>query len=213
MNCCVIGLGTFGYSLAITLEKHGVKVLAIDSEIEAIKAIQEKVTHALCLHVYDEESLRAAGIDQVDIVAVAMGKNFEESILITALLKKNFSIPMIVCRSISAVHKEILELIGADHVILPEQEAGIKLADKLSAKYGNFTRITREYSIAHVRPSKKWIDKKIVDISLEERYHIHLLGKRMGEIIKKIDDDYEIQGEDIFVCAGKNEDLEKIINQ
>jgi trk system potassium uptake protein TrkA len=213
MNCCIIGLGTFGYNLAITLEKHGVKVLAIDSDIEAVKAIQDKVTHALCLHVYDEESLRSVGIDQVDIVAVAMGTNFEESILITALLKKNFSIPMVVCRSISAVHKEILELIGADHVVLPEQEAGIKLADKLSAKYGNFTRITKEYSIAHVRPHKRWIGKLISEIQLQEKYTIHLLGKRMGEIIKNVEDEYEIQGEDIFVCAGKNEDLEKIINQ
>lgn len=212
MNCCVIGLGTFGYSLAITLEKQGIQVLAIDSDMEAIKNIQDKVSHALCLHVYDEESLRAAGIGDVDTVTVAMGKHFEESILITALLKKHFNIPMIVCRSISAVHKEILELIGADLVILPEQEAGIKLADKLSAKYSNFIRITQEYSLTHIHAMKKWVGKTLEDIDLEGKYEIRLLGKRIRENIKPLSLQYEVHADDIFLCAGLNENLEKLID-
>jgi trk system potassium uptake protein TrkA len=212
MNCCVIGLGTFGFSLAITLEKQGIEVLAIDSDMEIVKDIQDKVSHALCLHVYDEESLRAAGIADMNTVAVAMGKNFEESILITALLKKNFNIPMIVCRSISAVHKEILELIGADLVILPEQEAGIKLADKLSTKYSNFIRITQEYSLTHLRASKKWIGKTLEELNLEEKYDIKLLGKRIREIIKPLASHYEIHADDVFLCAGSNENLEKLID-
>ena len=139
-----------------------------------------------------------------------MGKNFEEAVLIVALLKKSFQIPMVVCRAQSLIHKEILELIGVDYVILPEQEAGIKLADKLSLKYSNFNRITEDYSITFIRPKKKWVDKRIEEIDFEEKYDLICLGKKNGEIIKKISNEYKIQDDDILVFAGNNKNLEII---
>lgn len=211
MNCCVIGIGTFGYHLAITLAQHGIKVLAVDSDMAAIRTIQDKVDHALCVHLIDEESLRAVGIENAETVVVCMGDNFEESILITALLKQKFSIPMVVCRSTSITHKEILELVGADYVILPEQEAGIRLADKLSIHYGNFTRITQEYSLTYIRPDKKLIGREIKDIDFEKKYKVTLLGKRQGEHIVRLDANYIVHADDCLVVGGENQDLEKLV--
>ncbi len=211
MNCCVIGIGTFGYHLAVTLSQHGIHVLAVDSDMAAVRQIQDKVANALCVHVIDEDSLRAIGIENTEVVVVCMGDNFEESVLITVLLKQKFSIPMVVCRSTSMIHKEILQLVGADYVVLPEQEAGIRLADKLSIRYGNFTRITHEYSLSYLRPDKRWIGKSIKDIDFEKKYNVTLLGKRQGEYIVRLESAYVLHADDCLMIGGENSDLEKLI--
>jgi trk system potassium uptake protein TrkA len=211
MNCCVIGLGTFGYHLATALTHHGASVLAIDSDMDAIRSVQDKVAHVLCLRLVDEESLRTAGIENYDVVVVAMGERFEETLLISAIIKQKFKIPMLICRSTSLIHKEILQLIGADYVILPEQEAGMRLADKLSVRYGNFIRVTQDYSLVYIRPQKKWIGKSFEEIELEKKYQISLLGRRLGENVKPLDNDYLIQEHDLFLIAGSNEQLENLI--
>ena len=210
MNYCVIGIGTFGYNLAISLAQHGMSVLAVDRDMNAVKHIQDKVSHAVCTHVIDEESLRELGIEKAETVIVCMGDNFEESVLITAILKQKFNIPMVVCRSTSVIHKEILELIGADYVILPEQEAGIRLADKLSTRYGNFIRITQQVSLVHIRPEKKWISKTIGEIDFEKKYGISLIGKRQGEVIVPLTDDSVLHSDDYLIVLGNNVDLEKL---
>jgi trk system potassium uptake protein TrkA len=212
MDCCVIGIGTFGYNVCTTLMHHGVKVLAIDRSLEVIESIQEKVTHAICLKVFDEESLRVADVQSVDAVVIAMGDNFQDSVMIAALLKRKFEIPMVVCRAANSQHQEILELIGVNYVVLPEQEAGIRLADKLSIRYRNFTRITQNYSITYVKPTKKWIGKKIEDIGDLQDESITILGKKSGETIKKISPDYIIKNDDIIALAGENSVLSEYIS-
>lgn len=211
MDCCVIGIGTFGYNVATTLARHGVKVLAVDSDINAIEHIQDKVTSALCIKVVDEESLKEIGIEGIDVVVIAMGDNFEESILIAAILKRKFHIQMVVCRSINTQHKEILELIGADYVVLPEQEAGIRLADKLSIRYSNITRLTAHFSIVYMKTHKKWIGKNVNDISLLQNNDITILGKRQAEDIQTISSDYILEKDDILVLYGNNDNLDTII--
>lgn len=211
MDCCVIGIGTFGYNVCLTLMHHGVKVLAIDRNIEVVESIQDKVTNAICLKVYDEESLRIADVQSVDAVVIGMGDNFQDSIMIAALLKRKFDIPMVVCRATNIQHREILELIGVDYVVLPEQEAGIRLADKLSIRYRNFTRLTYEYSITYLKPYKKWINKKIKDIDDFNNDEITILGRKCGEMIQKITSDYVLKIDDILVLAGSNSSLSQYI--
>lgn len=210
MNCCVIGLGTFGYNVAITLINDGVSVLAIDSDIEIIQSIQDKVSQAICIKNINEESLRTVNIQDMDVVVIAIGNSFEDSVMISALLKRKFEIPMIICRSINNQHKDILELIGVNYIILPEQEAGIRLADKLSMKYKNFNRVTEEFSFVYIHPNKKWIGKKFKEISTLNS-EITILGKKIEETIQKIDNDYVLRFDDLILVAGSNQNLEDII--
>jgi len=134
MKFCVIGLGRFGYNVAITLAENGADVMAIDDRESTIAAIRDQVTHALCMRVVDEDSLRGAGAEGMDTVIVAMGESFAQSILITALLKKKLGAKQIIARGTNEIHKEILQLVGADSVILPEKEIGIRLANRLTKK-------------------------------------------------------------------------------
>src|SRR5579862_7229433 len=107
MKFCVIGLGRFGYQVATALAEHGMEVLAIDSNESIVDAIKDNVTQAICMRVRDETSLQSIGIEEMESVVVAMGDDFAESVLITALLKKRLKVPHVVARAIDEIHKEI----------------------------------------------------------------------------------------------------------
>lgn len=133
MKCCVIGLGNFGYSVASTLSDNGIEVLAIDLDMEIVTRIKDIVTHAICMRVTDETVLMSVGIEHIDTVIIGIGEDFAQAVLITALCKKRLNIPTVITRARTELHKDILLLIGADQVVMPEQEIGIRLARSISS--------------------------------------------------------------------------------
>jgi len=205
MSFCVIGIGRFGYHVATTLAEHKMEVLAIDSNESIVASLRDKVTQAVCMRVSDEESLR-----NIDTAIVAMGENFAQSILITAILKQKLRVPSVICRAISGVHKDILQLIGADHVILPEQEMGVRLADKLSLTYSTFIRITKNFSISHMQPPEKFVGKTLNEIKLHTDYNVMCVGKQVQEDIVGMESHEKIEEGMTLVLAGDNKDLERV---
>jgi trk system potassium uptake protein TrkA len=211
MKFCVIGLGRFGYQVATILADNGMEVLAIDSSDAIVASIRDHVTQAICMRVADESSLRSVGIEEMDTVIVAMGENFAQSILVTALLKKRLKIPQVITRAISDIHKEILQLIGADQVILPEKEVGIRLADTLSSPFSDFVRITQHFAIGQMNAIRRFIGKSIQELAFHQTYGVHCIGIRTGEAIASIAPDYTIQEGDKLIFAGSIKDLEKVL--
>jgi trk system potassium uptake protein TrkA len=133
MKFCVIGLGKFGYSVATALANHGLEVIAIDSDMAIVSSIKDKVTHAICMRVTDEASLKSIGIEHVNTVIISIGDDFAQAVLTTVLCKKKLGIQQVIARTTSELKKEILQLIGADQIIMPEQEIGVRLANSLSS--------------------------------------------------------------------------------
>ena len=133
MKFCVIGLGKFGYSVATTLANHGMEVIAIDSDMSIVTSIKDQVTHALCMRVTDEASLKSIGIEHVNTVIISIGDDFAQAVLTTVLCKQKLGIQHVITRTTTELKKEVLQLIGADQIIMPEQEIGIRLANALSA--------------------------------------------------------------------------------
>ncbi len=212
MKFCVIGLGRFGYQLATNLAEHGMDVLAVDSNESLVSSIKDQVTHAICMRVVDESSLRNIGADEMDTVIVAMGESFAQSILITALLKKHLAVPMVITRATNDLHKEILKLVGADRVVLPEKEIGIKLADNLSSPFTDLVRLSSDFAISMLQAPKSFEGKKLKDLRLFEDYKIQCIGlknKETNQIIL-ISPEYIVQKNDRMVLAGKTEQLEEI---
>lgn len=210
MKFCVIGLGRFGYEVATGLAENGMGVIAIDSNEAIIASIRDKVTQAVCMRVTDENSLRSIGIDEMDTVIVAMGENFAQSILITALLKKRLNIPKVIARAINVIHKDILKLVGADRTILPEKEIGIRLADNLSSPFMDLIRLTKDYSISQLIAPKKFVGKTIAELNLFANYNVHAIGIRQEEVVTSLDPQYVVAEGAKLIFSGKHEDLEKI---
>lgn len=210
MKFCVIGLGRFGYQVATVLSENGMEVLAIDSNESIVASIRDSVAHAIVMDVTDETSLRSVGVDEIDTVIVAMGENTSQSILITALLKKHLKTPYVITRAIDDINKEILSLVGADRVILPEKEIGIRLADSLSSPFVDVTRLAKNFSISNIVAPRDFIGKSIQELELFENYEVHCLGKKEEEKILSVGPDYIIKELDKLLFAGPNKNLEKI---
>ena len=126
----VIGLGRFGMSLATHLTEAGAEVVAIDADRRVIENIKDEVTVAVALDATDEHALRAQNLEKVDAAIVCMGESFEANQLATLLLK-NIGVKRIIAKANTTTQRHILQLIGADQVISPEEEMGAKLAKRL----------------------------------------------------------------------------------
>jgi len=210
MKFCVIGLGRFGYQVATVLSENGMEVLAIDSNESIVASIRDSVAHAIVMDVTDEASLRSIGVDEIDTVIVAMGEDTSESILITALLKKHLKTPYVITRAINDLNKEILLLVGADRVILPEKEIGIRLADSLSSPFVDVNRLAKNFSISNIVAPAAFIGKTIEELNLFATYEVHCIGKKEEEQITSIGPDYMIKELDKLLFAGPNKKLEKL---
>lgn len=210
MKVCVIGLGRFGYSVATTLAEKGMEVLAVDSNESIISEIRDSVTQAICMRVNSEESLASIGVEEMDIVIVAMGENFSQSILITALLKKRLHCERVITRCINSIHQEIVSLIGADETLIPEQEIGVRLAERLSSPFQQFFRITRHFSMSQIPAPASFIGSTLDNLNLYDSYAVRCIGIKEEDDFIPIDPHYVIKESDILLFAGKEKDLKKI---
>lgn len=207
MKFGVIGLGRFGFTVATTLAENGMEVLGVDSNEHIVSSIRDLITQAVSIQIEDETTLRSIGFEEMDTVIVALGENFAGSILITALLKKKLNIPVVITRAINAIHKDILLLIGADQVVLPEHEIGLVLADNLSLPFPVLARITKNFSISQLAVPASLVGKTIKKASLQQT----CIGLRIEDDIVRVEHDYSLQPNDVLVLAGSNEALKAII--
>ncbi|MBA2307589.1 TrkA family potassium uptake protein [Candidatus Dependentiae bacterium] len=207
MKVCVIGIGRFGYHLASTLADNGIEVLAVDSNEAIVASIRDKVSQSICMRVSDEESLRSIGAEDMDVIVVAMGENFAQSILVTALLKHRLHVKNVITRSISEIHREILQLIGADQIVLPEREEGRRLADSLSLPFKALLRITPFFCIAQTHVPFSMYNKPLKKLNLLDNYGITVIGRKIAEEIEQIDPEDVLAENDILIVAGTVKNL------
>lgn len=157
----VIGLGRFGTSVAKTLSDLGHDVLAMDKNEHAVHAIMNDVTQAVQADGREEETLRALGVRNFDVAVVAMGDDLEANILITLMLKE-MGIPTVVAKAQSSQHGKVLEKVGANQIIYPEQDMGIRLAHNLiRSNVMDFIELSPDYSIFEIATPSSFINKKI----------------------------------------------------
>jgi len=215
MKFAVIGLGRFGYQLAVSLAEHGMEVLGIDCSESIIASIRDKITQAVCLRVSDEESLLALGIEDMDTVIVAMGEDFAQSILITALLKKHLNVSNVIARATTRIHENILMLVGADRVVFPERDIGIKLANNLSFALVEFFQITDKFAITEIIAPKPFVGKTISELQLKKSRQVSCIGvkKHKDDEITLVTPDYVVMENDELIFAGNNDKLAELAEE
>ena len=184
---------------------------AIDSQDTIIDAIKDEITEAICLNITDEDSMRSVGIDEFQTVIVAIGENFTQSVFITTLLKQKLKIPNVIVCSTTSLQKDIFELIGADHVILPEQEMGRRLADQLCFSDETFIRINDNFSTMHFKVPARFVEQTVQDLELTTNYEVTLIGKEVEEQIIPLSPDYKIEEDDVLIVVGANIQLERLL--
>lgn len=207
----VIGLGRFGSSVAETLYGLGNDVLVIDKDEDLIQDISDKVTHAVQMDATDEGALRTLGLRNFDVAVVTIGSNIQASVMVT-LLVKELGVKYIIAKGNSDLHAKVLYKIGADRVILPEKDMGVRVAHNLvSESILDFIELSPDYSIMEIETPEDWNDKTIRELKLRSKYGINVMAiKRYDEINLSPPADFVINSKDIIVAIGSAEDLSKL---
>lgn len=176
----VIGLGRFGSSLATELCALGNEVLAMDVREELVQTAAPHVTHAVTADARDQEVLRELAARNFDCAIVAVGNDIGSSALITLNLKEQ-GVEKVVCKAASHTHRKVLEKIGADLVVFPEHEMGVKLAHTLSSSSVlNFIELSEDASIVEVPVPKDWVGKTIQEVDVRKNYGVNVIALRRG---------------------------------
>ncbi len=210
----VIGLGRFGRSVAEQLISLDCEVLAIDNDRDAVNEIANNVTQAVCADAKDENVLKTLGVRNYDCAVVAIGDNISDSVLITMNVKE-LGIKRIVCKAKDSQHKRVLEKIGADSVIIPEHEAGRKMAYSLvSKRMIDIIDISAGYSIVDINAPKAWIGKTIEQLSVRKKYGVNIVAIKNGndenDVTINPAPDYAFRETDIVALVGKSQHIRKI---
>ncbi|MBP1688511.1 MAG: TrkA-N domain protein [Deltaproteobacteria bacterium] len=205
----VIGLGRFGSSVARTLAESGCEVLAVDVDEVRVKAIADEVTDAVRANALEEEALRALGLRNFEVVVVAIGHEVEASILVTVLLKE-MGISKIVAKAQDELHGRVLQKVGADMVVFPERDMGVRLAHTLiSRNVIDEIQLSTDYSILEMVAPHRFLGRSLKELELRQRFGLTILAiRREDRIIVSPDAEQTLEEGDILVALGQPEKLE-----
>lgn len=207
----VFGLGSFGVSVAVTLQRLGCEVIAVDHDRERVDEIADQVSYAMRADIGDPEVIRSLGGRNLDGMVVAAAESMEASIMAT-LMAKEVGIPYVICKARDELHGEVLKKIGADAIIFPEEEMGKKVAKNLmSANLTDWIALSPDYSVVETVVPKAWIGKTLKELDVRKNYDVNVAGIKEGDRVEITPDpDIPLSEKMILMLIGSNEALEKI---
>ena len=206
----VIGLGRFGMKVALTLANDGNEVLAIDTNERNIREIENYVSGTAIADATGTNVLKQLGLKNFDCVVVAIGEDMEASIL-TTLICKNLGVNLIVAKANSEPHKEILERIGADVVVFPEDYTGQKVAKMLSNPSVNeVMKLTDKFKIVEIAMPDSWQNKTIVEIDVRKKFHVSIIVVKRDDYVIYPEPETELKKGDVLLVAGEPKWIEEV---
>lgn len=207
----VIGLGRFGSEVARRLCELGCEVLAMDTRADIVQQISGEVTHAVVGDAKDKDVLRALGVRNFDCAVIAIGDDLAASVLATMNLKE-LGLPQIVCKAHDETHRQVLRKLGADQVVIPEQENASRLARSLSShNVLDYIELSNDYGIIEVPAPKGWQEKTLRELNVRAKLGVNILAvKQDGSINVSPPADYCIRQGDVMVVLGDTAALEKV---
>ena len=204
----VIGLGRFGSSIATTLYSLGNDVLVIDKNEDLVEDIADKVTHAVQADATDENTLKSLGIKNFDVAIISIGGDIQSSVMAT-LIVKELGVKYIIAKGNGELHAKVLYKIGADRVVLPEKDMGVRVAHNMvSSNILDYIELSSDYSIIEIKALKEWEGKNLKDLNLRKKYGINVIAiKNKGKVNLNPAADDKINKENVIVAIGSAEAL------
>ncbi len=207
----VVGLGRFGSETARQLYRCGCEVLAIDLKGDLVQQIANDVTHAVVGDSRDKEVLRTLGVGDFDCAVIAIGDDLATSVLATMNMKE-LGVPYLVCKAHDDVHRRVLQKLGADRVVIPEQENAARLAKSLSSpNLLDYIELSEDYSIVELPAPKTWVGKNLKELNVRAKLGVNILAvRRDGKMDVSPAADFTFADGDIVVVLGDTRALETL---
>ena len=210
----VIGLGRFGSSVAKTLYESGHDVLAIDKDEDLVQEISDSVTHAVQMDATDENALRTLGIRNFDVAVITIGSSIQASVMVT-LIVKELGVKHIIAKGNSEIHAKVLYKIGADRVVLPEKDMGVRVAHNLvSFNILDYIELSPDYSIIEIEVPNTWVGKTLRELKVRATFGINIMAIRKADDVVNISPNADdvIEESDILIAIGASDELSKLEN-
>ena len=207
----VFGLGRYGVAVARELVNNGVEVIAVDADERIVNAAADELPICKCADITDPEVIRQLGISNVDVVIIAMANNLEASVMAVTLCKE-IGVKTVIAKSANEMHQKILPRVGADKVVFPENESGIRLAKNLlSSGFVDMVSLAKNVSMIELDMKPDWVGKNLIELNLRKKYSINVVAIRKGESVSvDIDPHAPLQVEDKLIVIANTEKLSKL---
>ena len=207
----VVGLGRFGSEVARRLCELGCEVLVIDTRNELVQQLSSDVTQAAVADARDKEVLRALGAADFDCAIVAIGDSLGDSVLATMNLKE-LGVPYVVCKAHDETHRQVLMKLGADKVVIPEQEQACRLARNLSSpNVLDYIELSDAHGIIEVPAPASWIGKSLKNLNVRAELGVNIIAIKQGSRVNVSPGaDYEILPGDVMVVLGDTAALDRV---
>ncbi len=207
----VFGLGRYGRAVAKELAESGAEVLAVDMDEDLVNEASGEIPYCKCADVTDGEVLRQLGVANVDIVVIAMASNLEASVMATMLCKE-LGVRTVIAKCSSEMNCRILNKVGADRVVLPEKESGIRLAKNLmSSGFVDLIELSGDVSMVELEVRPEWEGKNLIELNLRKKYSINVVAViRGGEVSVNIDPEEALQKETRLIVMANPLKLAKL---
>lgn len=207
----VIGLGKFGSQAARRLCQLNCEVLAMDTNAELVQHVANEVTQAVVADAKDKDVLKTLGAKDFECAIVAIGDDLSNSVLATMNLKE-LGVPYIVCKASDETHRQVLMKLGADKVVIPEQEHADRLARNLSSQNVlDYIELSEEYAIIEVPAPRSWQEKTLKELNVRAKLGVNIIAvKQEGKINVSPAADYRIKANDVMVVLGDTTALKAV---
>ena len=177
----VFGLGRYGRAVAKELIDNGADVLAVDLDMNAVNFAAKDIPICKCADITSVEVLNQLGIKNIDVVIIAMASSLEASVMATMLCKEA-GVKTVIVKCANETHGKIFEKVGADKVVLPENESGIRLAKNLlSSGFVDLVELTNDVSMVELNVKSSWIGKTLKELDLRKKYLINVVAIRQND--------------------------------
>ena len=207
----VFGLGRYGLAVAKELAENGTEVIAVDLDETVVNAAALDLPICKCADITDPEVVTQLGIPNVDVVIVAMASNLEASVLAVTLCKE-LGVQTVIAKCANEMHQKILTRVGADQVVFPENESGIRLAKNLlSSGFVDMVSLAKNVSMIELSMRTEWVGKNLIELNLRKKYSINVVAIRRGDSVSvDVDPQESLAESDKLIVIANTEKLAKL---
>ena len=204
----VFGLGRYGTAVAKELVENGMEVIAVDTDQKIVNDRAAFLPVCKCADVTDAEVIDRLGIGNIDIVIISMANNLEASVMAVTLCKEA-GVKTVIAKSANEMHRKILLKVGADQVVFPEKESGLRLAKNLlSSGVIDMISLSKDVSLIEINVKDEWIGKNLIELNLRKRYGINIVAmKKSGQVNVSINPEAVLDAETTMIVIANTEKL------
>ena len=206
----VFGLGKFGQAVADKLIDAGADVMVVDNNEDVIESYSSKATSAIEADLTDPAAIKALGIANIECAVVAMGMSLEASIMCTMIAKES-GVKWVVAKAGNDRMGAVLSKIGADEIIFPEEESGIRTArGLLTNNFLEYFEVSDEICLIEMLPKEKWVGKSLKELNLRKKYGLNVVGIRDGVVNEFVDPDVPLKKDETLLILIHKNNLSKL---